>query len=88
MAVSALACAPKNDKANPPDDVAPVACTEEAMECPDGSAVGREGPNCEFAACPGDELSEEAAAGAEPEADAAAADPTEPTDEPTEEASQ
>lgn len=30
----------------------PVACTEEAKLCPDGSAVGRTGPNCEFAACP------------------------------------
>lgn len=28
------------------------ACTEEAKICPDGSAVGRVGPNCEFAACP------------------------------------
>ena len=28
------------------------ACTLEAMICPDGSAVGRTGPNCEFAACP------------------------------------
>ena len=27
-------------------------CTEEAKVCPDGSAVGRTGPNCEFAACP------------------------------------
>jgi hypothetical protein len=24
----------------------------EAKICPDGSAVGRQGPNCEFAACP------------------------------------
>ncbi|MFA6511948.1 MAG: hypothetical protein WCV86_02395 [Patescibacteria group bacterium] len=31
-----------------------VACTEEAKLCPDGSAVGRTGPNCEFAACPGE----------------------------------
>lgn len=31
----------------------PVACTEEAKICPDGSSVGRTGPNCEFAACPG-----------------------------------
>jgi len=31
----------------------PVACTMEAKLCPDGSAVGRTGPNCEFAACPG-----------------------------------
>ncbi|MFA5878311.1 MAG: hypothetical protein WC845_03020 [Candidatus Staskawiczbacteria bacterium] len=29
-----------------------VACTEEAKICPDGSAVGRIGPNCEFAPCP------------------------------------
>lgn len=30
----------------------PVACTMEAKLCPDGTAVGRTGPNCEFAACP------------------------------------
>lgn len=29
-----------------------VACTMEAKVCPDGSSVGRQGPNCEFAACP------------------------------------
>ena len=29
-----------------------VACTMEAKLCPDGSAVGRVGPNCEFATCP------------------------------------
>lgn len=28
------------------------ACTEEAKLCPDGSAVGRTGSNCEFAECP------------------------------------
>lgn len=28
------------------------ACTEEAKICPDGSAVGRQGPNCEFTPCP------------------------------------
>lgn len=31
---------------------APVACTQEAMLCPDGSYVGRTGPRCEFAPCP------------------------------------
>lgn len=31
------------------------ACTMEAMICPDGTAVGRTGPNCEFAACPSTE---------------------------------
>ncbi len=30
----------------------PVACTMEANLCPDGSYVGRTGPNCEFAPCP------------------------------------
>jgi len=29
-----------------------VACTLEAMICPDGSSVGRTGPNCEFSPCP------------------------------------
>lgn len=37
--------------ATPPQDQ--VACTQEAMLCPDGSAVGRTGPNCAFAPCPG-----------------------------------
>jgi hypothetical protein len=27
-------------------------CSQEAKICPDGSGVGRTGPNCEFAACP------------------------------------
>ena len=31
-----------------------VACTLEAKLCLDGSAVGRSGPGCEFAACPGE----------------------------------
>ncbi len=29
-----------------------IFCTQEAKLCPDGSYVGRTGPNCEFAACP------------------------------------
>lgn len=29
-----------------------VSCTLEAKLCPDGTAVGRTGPNCEFATCP------------------------------------
>lgn len=31
-----------------------VACTMEAKLCPDGSYVGRQGPDCAFAACPGE----------------------------------
>lgn len=30
-----------------------TACTAEALLCPDGSAVGRTGPECKFSACPG-----------------------------------
>ena len=30
----------------------PVACTEEAKLCPDGSYVGRTGPQCQFSSCP------------------------------------
>ncbi len=29
-----------------------IACPADARICPDGSAVGREGPECQFAACP------------------------------------
>lgn len=29
-----------------------VACTKEALICPDGSGVGRTGPKCQFSACP------------------------------------
>lgn len=35
---------------NPEPDL--VACTADAKMCPDGSFVGRTGPNCEFSACP------------------------------------
>lgn len=35
----------------PPDSVV-TACTLEAKVCPDGSSVGRQGPDCAFAACP------------------------------------
>ncbi|MFH0773614.1 MAG: hypothetical protein V1922_04870 [bacterium] len=30
----------------------PISCTMEAKICPDGTSVGRAGPNCEFEACP------------------------------------
>jgi len=36
----------------------PVACTQEAKLCPDGSYVGRTGPNCDFQECPGVEKEE------------------------------
>lgn len=35
-----------------PADDETVFCTQEAKQCPDGSYVGRTGPNCEFAPCP------------------------------------
>lgn len=34
-----------------------IACTEDAKLCPDGSAVGRVPPDCDFAPCPGEECS-------------------------------
>jgi len=40
-------------------NLSPVACTAEAKLCSDGSAVGRSGPNCEFAPCPGEEANKE-----------------------------
>lgn len=38
----------------PPSDDTMIACTMDAKLCSDGSAVGRQGPNCEFAPCPGE----------------------------------
>lgn len=37
---------------NPSANPSGKACTQEAKICPDGSSVGRTGPNCEFAPCP------------------------------------
>ncbi|MDO8269654.1 MAG: hypothetical protein Q7T54_03225 [Candidatus Levybacteria bacterium] len=31
-----------------------IACTMDAKICPDGSNVGRRGPDCEFEKCPGE----------------------------------
>lgn len=49
-----------------PPDITPqvpreeaVACTMDAMECPDGSFVGRMPPSCEFMPCAGDVTFEE-----------------------------
>ena len=80
------ACTPKKDTAKPDGDGA--ACTEEAKVCPDGTSVSREGPDCEFAACPGeaddaldDALDEEPADADEEPADEADADEAEEADE-------
>lgn len=37
-----------------PVEMQPIACPADAKICPDGTALGREGPNCEFPACPGE----------------------------------
>jgi uncharacterized protein YneF (UPF0154 family) len=42
-----------DDANTPPIEEEGVACTMDAMECPDGSYVGRTAPDCEFAPCPG-----------------------------------
>ena len=36
---------------NPAEELPPVLCTQEVMLCPDGTYVGRTGPNCEFENC-------------------------------------
>jgi hypothetical protein len=43
---------PRRPLVEAPEDPGGVACTMEAKICPDGSSVGRVGPNCEFAPCP------------------------------------
>jgi hypothetical protein len=56
---AATAGTPPTDDAiaDPPAPIAPPPegpiCTKEAKQCPDGSYVGRTGPQCEFAPCPG-----------------------------------
>ncbi len=83
MAATTLACGPKADHANPPDVTGP-ACTEEAKVCDDGSSVGRQGPDCEFAACPGELADPEPTLDGEPEpepADAESAPDAEAADE-------
>jgi len=35
-----------------PQKPQPVACTAEALICPDGTGVGRVPPDCRFAPCP------------------------------------
>lgn len=37
-------------------DVEGIACTMDALQCPDGSYVGRTGPNCEFVCPPAPEV--------------------------------
>jgi hypothetical protein len=46
LLVFIVACAPAQTVQEP------AGCTEEAKLCPDGSSVGRVGPDCEFAPCP------------------------------------
>ena len=36
-----------------------IYCTQDAKLCPDGSYVGRTGPNCEFALCPSEDDGDE-----------------------------
>ena len=43
---------PPSERVPGPEEI--VACPMDARICPDGSAVGRGGPNCEFDPCPGE----------------------------------
>jgi hypothetical protein len=72
--LAGAACGPKKDTAKPDGDQA--SCTEEAKQCPDGSTVEAQGPDCQFPACPGEGEGEpepskdEGEGDAEPAADA------------------
>ncbi|MBX3218418.1 MAG: hypothetical protein KF850_40810 [Labilithrix sp.] len=56
LASTLVACGPSEPPKAPASDgpsvAEPKACTQEAKLCPDGSAVSRTGPSCEFAPCP------------------------------------
>lgn len=47
--------APDEPDSDESEEAPPVACTMELFVCPDGSTVGREGPDCEFPECPEEE---------------------------------
>lgn len=51
FAFSGYAPAPAGEDPNA-TSTGPWMCNGDAKICPDGSSVGRTGPNCEFAACP------------------------------------
>ncbi|MFH1546239.1 MAG: hypothetical protein ABIE14_02595 [Patescibacteria group bacterium] len=50
-------CDDNENRCNCPEDckTGAVVCTEDAKVCPDGSTVGRVGPDCEFATCSNEE---------------------------------
>ncbi len=50
--VTGCSLLPKPIDTKRPIPPAPVGCTREAKQCPDGSYVGRSGPDCEFTPCP------------------------------------
>jgi predicted lipoprotein with Yx(FWY)xxD motif len=53
-------CEAKQKCIRPFEENCTQACTAEAKICPDGSAVGRTGPDCEFAPCPASATEEQA----------------------------
>jgi len=54
LVASAIACRPPGPPQPEPEPPGPI-CTRDAQLCPDGSAVGRTGPDCSFPPCPGDQ---------------------------------
>lgn len=53
LLLTGAGCTAKSANTKPPTpEPEQVVCTMDAKQCPDGSYVGRSGPNCEFAACP------------------------------------
>jgi len=75
------ACTKTNKDITPPDTTGTAECSLDALECPDGSSVGRAGPECEFEACPEPAAADDGAAEADPEADDTAPEPAAETPE-------
>lgn len=70
-----VGCSPRKQP-TPPEQPGGVMCTTEAKICPDGTGVGRTGPNCEFAPCPDAAAPAEGGGEAPPATPDAAAAPT------------
>lgn len=59
VVVICLCCACSKSPQKPPIQIAPpdrgeIMCSQDAMQCPDGSWVGRSGASCEFVCPSGD----------------------------------
>jgi hypothetical protein len=52
ITLSLVACDKQGGESKPGGGSKSTVCQTDALMCPDGTAVGRQGPDCEFAPCP------------------------------------